>query len=90
MGKFEKGHIKTGGRKKGSENEATKKMKSVKQTVLDAFNQLQEDPVHNIVEFAKEHPKDFYNIAAKLIPTELDATINVKKIGADASDESYV
>lgn len=87
---FKKGNKLGNGRPKGSENEITKKIKSVKQTVLDAFNELQDDPKNNIVQFAKNYPKDFYQIAAKLIPTELDAKINVKKIGAEASDESYV
>ena len=70
MAKFEKGRKKTGGKKKGTVHESTKIMKTVKETVLNAFNDLQSDPVANIKSWGKENPKDFYNIAAKLIPTE--------------------
>jgi hypothetical protein len=51
-------------------------MKSVKETVLNAFNELQSDPVANIVEWGRNNPKDFYNIAAKLIPIDLKATVD--------------
>lgn len=57
-----------GGRKKGSQNKITK---TVKETVLKVFNKLQKDPVNNLTEFAKKYPRDFYAIAAKLIPTEI-------------------
>ena len=87
--KFKKG--KSGnpnGRNKGSENDVTKLMKSVKQTVLEAFNELQADPVANIVTWAKANPKEFYLIASKLISTEITATF--KKVGMDAEEEIYV
>lgn len=61
------------GRPKGAPNKLTK---TVKETVLAAFNDLQNDPKHNILEFAKKNPKDFYQIAAKLIPTEINAKVN--------------
>lgn len=70
---FEKGHSKIGGREKGSQNKLTK---TVRETILDAFNKLQEDPKVNIISFAKDYPRDFYQIAAKLIPTEIRGTIN--------------
>jgi hypothetical protein len=85
---FEKG--KSGnpnGRGRGSENEVTKLMKSVKQTVLEAFNKLQQDPKVNIAAWGKENPKEFYQIASKLIPTEIQATIN--KVGLDLEEEKY-
>lgn len=60
---------------------ANKLTKTVKETVLDVFNQLQEDPNHSLLMFAQKHPRDFYAIAAKLIPTEISGklvtTINV-------------
>lgn len=67
---FEKGNS---GRPKGSQNKLTK---TVRETILEAFNKLQEDPKVNIVQFAKDYPRDFYTIAAKLIPTEIRGTIN--------------
>lgn len=70
MARFEKGQ---GGRPKGVQNKLTR---TVRETILDAFNTLQEDPKVNIISFAKNYPRDFYQIAAKLIPTEIRGTIN--------------
>jgi hypothetical protein len=61
------------GRAKGTPNKATK---TVKETVLSVFNDLQEDPRHSLTAFAKKYPRDFYNIAAKLIPTEIKGTMD--------------
>lgn len=61
------------GRPKGTPNKLTR---TVKETVLSVFQNLQEDPKHNLTAFAKKYPKDFYNIAAKLIPTELTGEIS--------------
>ena len=61
------------GRPPGVQNKLTS---TVKETVLNAFNQLQNDPKNNIVAFAQKYPRDFYQIAAKLIPTEINARIN--------------
>lgn len=60
------------GRPKGTPNKLTK---TVKETVLQAFNKLQDDPSHNLDAFAKKYPRDFYTIAAKLIPTEVQAVV---------------
>lgn len=68
---------KTGGRVKGSINESTKQMRTVKETVLSVFQDLQNDPKANLMEFAKNNTKDFYQIAAKLIPTEVKANVEV-------------
>jgi len=64
MGKFEKGNA---GKPKGALNKTNKQ---VKETVLAVFNNIQSDPKVNLTAFAKKHPKEFYAIAAKLIPTE--------------------
>jgi hypothetical protein len=48
--------------------------KTVKETVLNTFNELQKDKSHNLEAFAKKHPKEFYLIASKLIPTEMIGT----------------
>lgn len=50
---------------------ATKLTRTVKETVLSVFTDLQQDPKHSLKAFAKRYPRDFYNIAAKLIPTEI-------------------
>lgn len=66
---FEKGNS---GRPVGAKNKLTT---TVKETVLAVFNKLQDDPKANLEAFAKKHTRDFYQIAAKLIPTELTGTV---------------
>lgn len=84
---FEKGHKKSGGRPKGALNTLTKQMKTVKESVLAAFHELQKDPKVNIVTWGQANPKEFYQIAAKLIPTELTGEFNANIIKiVDESD----
>lgn len=81
---FEKGKEKTGGRQKGVPNHLTK---TVKETVLEVFNKIQDDPKVNLEQFAKKYPREFYQIAAKLIPTEITGNIKTTlraKIEGDA------
>ena len=66
---YKKGKRKTGGRKPGIQNKITV---TVKQTVLEVFNEIQSDPKNNLLAFAKKYPRDFYQLAAKLIPTEVN------------------
>lgn len=66
---FEKGQ---GGRKLGATNLITR---TVKQTVLEVFTELQEDPKYSLKTFAETYPRDFYHIASKLIPTELTGSL---------------
>lgn len=61
-----------GGRPRGVKNKLTR---TVKETVLSVFNDIQADPKNNLKAFAKKYPRDFYQIAAKLIPTELTGSI---------------
>lgn len=70
----EKTQFKAGnpGKQKGVQNKINR---TVKQAVLDVFNSLQDDPKANLEAFAKKFPRDFYAIAAKLIPTEVDAQV---------------
>lgn len=49
--------------------------RTVKETVLSVFNDLQNDPKYSLKTFAEKNTKDFYQIAAKLIPTEITGTI---------------
>ena len=67
---FVKGEAK--GRPKGAVNHLTK---TVRETVLAVFNDLQLDPKHDLKAFAKESPRDFYQIAARLIPTEITGSL---------------
>ena len=69
-----KGHKKSGGRKKGTPNKLTK---TVKEVVLGTFNDLQKDRNANLKTWAKENTTEFYKIAAKLIPNELNANATV-------------
>ncbi len=82
---FSKGE---GGRPKGAKNKLNK---TVKETVLDVFNQMQEDPKKNLLEFGKKYPIHFYQMAAKLIPTEITGTstqvIRVLSAEFDNQDE---
>jgi len=68
------------GKPKGAEMHITKQMRSVKEMVLNAFNELQEDPINNLVAWGKRKPGEFYQIAAKLIPTELNAKVTERVI----------
>lgn len=70
---FKPGKPKTGGRRKNVPNKLTT---TVKETVLTVFLSLQNDAKHNLEAFAKRYPKDFYTIAAKLIPTEIQGQID--------------
>jgi hypothetical protein len=65
------------GKPKGAMNSITR---TVKERVLDVFMELQSDPKANLLEWAKEETTEFYKIAAKLIPTELNANINANFI----------
>lgn len=49
--------------------------KTVKETVLSVFTELQGDEKHNLKAFAEKYPRDFYQIAAKLIPTDIKADV---------------
>lgn len=61
------------GRIKGTPNKLTR---TVKETVLSVFNELQADPKAKLIAWAKDEPTEFYKIAAKLIPTELTGAID--------------
>ena len=62
-------------KQKGQIHTATKLMRTVRDVVLSAFNELQGDPKANIVSWGKSNPTAFYNIAARLIPTQVKASI---------------
>jgi len=67
---FKKGNP---GRPKGAQNRLSK---SVKETVLEVFQKLQEPgSVVSLEEWAQKEPSEFYRIAAKLIPTDIKADV---------------
>jgi len=66
---------KTGGRVKGSINESTKQLRTVKEVVLNTFLNREENPETSLAKFAEEYPKEFYAIAAKLIQIDVKATV---------------
>lgn len=69
-GQFKKGEAK--GRPKGAVNHLTR---TVRETVLNVFNKLQDDKEANLESWAKNEPTEFYKIASKLIPTEITGTV---------------
>lgn len=87
---FKKGDKPVRVKQKGDVHTITKQMRTVKECVLATFLELQDDNTQDLKAFAKEYPKDFYNIAAKLIPTEVQGTMIVKKVGLDLANEDYV
>lgn len=73
-GQFKPGNT---GKPPGTLNKLTR---TVKETVLAVFNDLQEDPQANLTAWAKKEPTEFYKIAAKLIPTDIKATIETENV----------
>ncbi len=61
------------GKPKGAKNKINRAIKDV---INETFNQLQADSKNNMLEWAKNNPTEFYKLASKLIPTEIDANIN--------------
>jgi hypothetical protein len=70
---------------KGRPHGATGRLnRTVRETVLEAFTELQDDPNVNLVSWAREEPTEFYKIASKLIPTEITGSVKqiiVARIG---------
>ena len=72
MARFQKGNnANPNGRPIGAVNKINK---TIKESVLNVFNKIQDDPQHNLETFAKKYPREFYLIASKLIPTEMIGT----------------
>lgn len=70
-----KGHTNNpNGRPKGSQNKVTK---SIREHFSAAFDLLQQDEQHNLVNWAKTNPTEFYRLSSKLIPTKLEADVNI-------------
>jgi hypothetical protein len=64
-----------GGSRKGKPNKLTK---SVKEAFEIAFNELQGDENANLATWAKANTTEFYKLAAKLIPTSVNADLTTQ------------
>lgn len=73
----------TGGRQEGAKNHITR---TVKEKVLEVFNSLQDDPKASLEAWARTKPGEFYQIAAKLIPTEVTGSLKRVIIVTDTDD----
>lgn len=63
------------GRKPGVQNKATA---LIKNKILEVFQLLQEDPEYasaSLSEWAKREPGEFYKIASKILPLEIEAKV---------------
>lgn len=62
----------------------------VKNTILKVFEDLQQDPIANLFEWAVTNPTEFYKIASKILPLEIEAvvkqTITVKLLDDDEDE----
>jgi UV DNA damage repair endonuclease len=67
--------LKTGGRMKGTPSKITK---SVREQFASAFYELQEDSDVNLVAWGKDNPTEFYRLASKLIPLQLETEMESK------------
>ena len=67
---FQKGNP---GKAKGTTNKLTR---TVRELLLEVFNDLQDDPKANLLAWAISEPGEFYKIASKLIPTEVNSNLS--------------
>ena len=67
---------KNSGRKKGSKD---KLPQTVKETYVRAFHELQKKAENKttLVNWARANPTEFYKLATKLIPTEVEGKLDV-------------
>ncbi|HCN84021.1 MAG TPA: hypothetical protein DIT07_10445 [Sphingobacteriaceae bacterium] len=71
-----------GGRPKGAANKSTI---LVKDAFAEAFTILQQDAEVKLSVWGKENPTEFYKLASKLIPTQMDIAANI-----NLSDEPII
>lgn len=65
-------------RKKAKPRGPNKVTKTVKETFLNVFNEIQSDPKIKLSAFARKYPRDFYQLSTKLIPTEITGKLDTK------------
>lgn len=76
MAKFEKGDNRPR-KPKGATNKLTR---TVKECLLEAFNKMQNNPKVDLYTWGQANPAKFYEISAKLIPTEIQAKVEATVI----------
>ena len=69
---FKNGHDKIGGRTSGVQNKTTTAFKELLMATYDA---LEKDPKTNMLTLAKANQTEFYRIASKLLPIQVQADI---------------
>lgn len=72
---FQPGNPGGPGRPAGMPNKYTQ----VRQALLDAFNELQNDEQVNLVAWGKKEPTEFYRLIGRLIPQDIRAMVHEKK-----------
>ena len=80
------------GKPKGTTNIITR---TVKEAVLQEFNEQQYSPDRKwpLKKFANKYPRDFYAMAAKLIPTEIKANftkVELKIVRTNPTDRNTI
>lgn len=66
-----KGQAKTGGRKKGSANKTTVKVREAMELAFEGVG-----GVPALVEWAQENQTEFYKLFAKLLPVQVEASVD--------------
>lgn len=79
-GKGSKPGERRGGRKAGTPNKLTK---TVKEAFEQAFNVMQEQRGVKLGDWGKANPTEFYKIAAKLIPSEINAKVSTQETAVE-------
>lgn len=75
-GKGSKPGERRGGRKAGTPNKLTR---TVKEAFEGAFNDMQADPAVRLGTWGKANPTEFYKLAARLIPAEINAKVSTQE-----------
>ncbi len=75
------------GRKKGEINKTTAAMKTAIMHVYAALQDKTGKEHGHFIDWAEGNPTDFYKIASKLIPVQLDHSGGVTIIAASSADE---
>lgn len=70
---FEKGNDLGKGRPKGAVNALTRTFRDL---LLKTIEEVNDTPGESLRDFARNYPKEFWQIAAKLIPVKVDAVVN--------------
>lgn len=75
-GKGSKPGERRGGRKAGTPNKLTRTVKEAFETAFDA---MQKNPQVKLAVWGKANPTEFYKLAARLIPAEINAKVSTQE-----------